>query len=118
MRCWVALLLTVAAAAAPGCSLKGMAVKSVADTLSEAGASFTSDEDLKLVGDAIPFALKLNESLLESVPEHQGLLLATCSGFTQYSYAYVDTEAELLEAARRAEIEALHDRALKLYLRA
>ena len=52
------------------------------------------------------------------MPEHRGLLLATCSGFTQYSYAYVETDAEALEPARRAEIQALRDRALKLYLRA
>jgi predicted anti-sigma-YlaC factor YlaD len=95
-----------------------MAVNTVASTLAESGNTFTTDEDLKLVGDAIPFALKLYESLLESVPTHQGLLLATCSGFTQYSYAYVETEAEALEPARRAEIQAHRDRALKLYVRA
>ena len=118
MRFWLALALTVAAGTSSACSLKKMAVNTVANTLSETGDAFTSDEDLELVGDAIPFALKLNESLLQSVPEHRGLLLATCSGFTQYSYAYVETDAEALEPARRAEIQALRDRALKLYLRA
>ena len=118
MRSWAALLLITAFAFSTGCSLKTMAVNAVADTLSETGDTFTSDEDLKLVGDAIPFALKLQETLLESVPEHRGLLLSTCSGFTQYSYAYVETEAEAFEPARRAEIQELRDRALKLYLRA
>ena len=118
MRLGVALLLTLAAAGSSACSLKRMAANTVADTLSDTGTTFTSDDDLKLVGDAIPFALKLQETILESVPDHEGLLLSTCSGFTQYSYGYVETEAEALESARRAEIQELHDRALKLYLRA
>ena len=105
-------------AGTPACSLKQMAVNTVADTLSETGTTFTSDEDVKLVGDAIPFALKLYETLLESTPRHEGLLLSTCSGFTQYSYAYVETEAEALPASRRTEITAAQDRALRLYLRA
>ena len=117
MRLPVALVLTLAFATT-GCSLKRMAVNTVATTLSESGDTFTSDEDLKLVGDAIPFALKLYESLLESVPDHEGLLTSTCSGFTQYSYAYVDTEAEGLPSSERAKAQELRDRALKLYLRA
>ena len=111
-------LLIVVLACTSGCSLKQMAVNTVADTLSETGTTFTSDEDLKLVGDAIPFALKLYETLLESTPRHQGLLLSTCSGFTQYAYAFVETEAEALPAGRRAEIREAQDRALRLYLRA
>lgn len=118
MRLATALVLTLLAGTVSGCSLKKMAVNTVASTLSESGTTFTSDEDLQLVGDAIPFALKLYESLLESVPDHQGLLLSTCSSFTQYSYGYVETEAEALPSARRSESRELRDRALKLYLRA
>ena len=118
MRLFVALLVTVCAAGSAGCSLKKMAVNTVANTLSEVGTTFTSDEDVELVGDALPFALKLYESFLESTPKHQGLLLATCSGFTQYGYAYIETQSEALPSSRNAEIQALRDRALKLYLRA
>lgn len=118
MRLFVALLVTVCAAGSSGCSLKKMAVNTVASTLSEVGTTFTSDEDVKLIGDALPFALKFYESILESTPKHQGLLLATCSAFTQYGYAYVETEAEALPSSRNAEIQTLRDRALKLYLRA
>ena len=95
-----------------------MAVNTVADTLAEVGTTFTSDDDVKLVGDAIPFALKLYESILESTPRHAGLLLATCGGFTQYAYAYVETDVEALPANRRAEIRDAQDRALRLYVRA
>ena len=118
VRFCVPLLLLAAVAVSPACSLKKIAANTIASTLAESGTTFTSDDDLLLVGDAIPFALKLQESTLESTPKHQGLLLATCSGFTQYSYAYVETEAEALPSSRRAEIQAARDRALKLYLRA
>jgi hypothetical protein len=117
MRLVAVLSLTVCVAASAGCSLKKMAVNTVASTLAEVGTSFTSDEDVQLVGDALPFALKFYESILESTPRHQGLLLATCGAFTQYGYAYVETEAEGLPSIRNAEIQALRDRALKLYLR-
>ena len=118
MRLWVALPLMLAVAGSSACSIKTMAVNTVASTLAESGTTFTSDEDVQLVGDAIPFALKLYESLLESVPKHQGLLTSTCSGFTQYAYAYVETDAEAMPTIRRAEVQATRDRALKLYLRA
>jgi predicted anti-sigma-YlaC factor YlaD len=100
---------------APACSIKTMAVKTVANTLSDTGDVFTRDDDPELVRDASPFALKLYESLLESVPTHVPLLVATCGSFTQYAYAFVETDA--LAATRRDDAAALRDRALKLYLR-
>jgi len=118
VRFSVPILLLAVAASGSACSLKKIAANTIASTLAESGTTFTSDEDLQLVGDAIPFALKLQESTLESTPKHQGLLVATCSGFTQYSYAYVDSNAEELPSSRRAEIQAARDRALRLYLRA
>jgi predicted anti-sigma-YlaC factor YlaD len=89
----------------------------VADTLSESGSSFSRDDDPQLVREAVPFALKTYESLLESVPNHEGLLLATCSGFTQYAYAFVQTDADLIEATDYAAALAGRERARKLYLR-
>lgn len=109
--------LAAALPLAAGCSIKMMAVNTVASTLSESGTTFSSDEDLELVRDAVPFALKLYESLLESTPKHQGLLRATCSGFTQYAYAFVQADAELLPAEEYEKSQTMKDRALKLYLR-
>ena len=94
-----------------------MAVKTVADTLAAGGDTFTRDDDPELVRNAVPFALKTYESLLETVPTHAGLLLATCSGFTQYAYAFVQTDAERLEATDYPQALELRDRALRLYLR-
>jgi hypothetical protein len=95
-----------------------MAVKTVANTLSAPGDVFTRDDDPELIRDATPFALKLYESLLESVPTHVPLLISTCGGFTQYGYAFLEAEADSLDASRRAEATALRERALKHYLRA
>ena len=89
-----------------------MAVNSVAGMLSESGTTFSSDEDPELVRDAVPFAIKLYESLLESVPENQDLLRATCSVFTQYAYAFVQTDAEIIEPDDFAASMAMKERAL------
>ena len=45
------------------------------------------------------------------------LLIATCGSFTQYGYAFLEAEADGLDASRRAEATALRERALKHYLR-
>ena len=99
--------------------LKRKAVGMVAETLASSGDVFTRDDDLELVGDAIPFGLKLYESLLGSAPTNKGLLIATCGNFTQYGVAYVETDALVLEEAQHHdEVVHLNERALKLYLRA
>jgi predicted anti-sigma-YlaC factor YlaD len=103
-----------------GCAmLKRKAVGMVASTLASSGDVFTRDDDLELVGQAIPFGLKLYESLLDSTPKNKDLLIATCSNFTQYGVAYLETEALVLgEASHHDEVAHLNARALKLYLRA
>ena len=113
-----AYVLAVVFALTSGCSLKTMAVKTVANTLSDTGDVFTRDDDPDLIRDATPFALKLYESLLESVPNHVPLLISTCGSFTQYGYAFLEAEADGLDSSRRAEATALRERALKHYLRA
>ena len=99
------------------CSLKTMAVKTVANTLAASGDTFTRDDDPELIRNAVPFALKTYKSLLETVPTHAGLLLATCRGFTQYGFAFVQGDAEAREATDYEAAGQLKDRALKLYLR-
>jgi predicted anti-sigma-YlaC factor YlaD len=99
-------------------TIKKAALNNVATTLSQTGDVFTRDDDPALVRDALPFALKLYESLLESVPRNQDLLVATCSAFTEYSYAFIQTDADILGEAHHDESKALNERSLKLYLRA
>ena len=115
-----AVAVTLSLTALPGCALvQHKAVGMVASTLASSGDVFTRDDDLELVGDAIPFGLKLYESLLDSAPKNKDLLIATCSNFTQYGVAYLETEAAVLgEAQHHDEVAHLNQRALKLYLRA
>ena len=101
-----------------GCSIKKMAVNKVGDMLSSSGSTFESDEDPELVAAAIPFGLKLYEGLLAETPKHTGLLLAAASGFTEYSYAFVDLKAEEVKEDSLDKANALTERARKLYLRA
>ncbi len=104
------------AALAAGCSVRKHAMESLGDTLSaRLSDSFASDNDPELVRAAAPFSLKLVESLIAENPRSQGLLLAAAKGFTQYSYAFVEQDAERAEA--KAEAAALHEEAVKLYLR-
>jgi predicted anti-sigma-YlaC factor YlaD len=112
-----AALLAAGLLLVPGCSLRRMAVNTLADALAESGSVYASDPDPELVRDALPFALKTFESLLASNPEHRGLLVSSCSGFTQYAYAFVEADAQRLEFADYAESRRLTERALALYLR-
>lgn len=101
-----------------GCSIQSLATRKVADTLAGAGTTWSSDEDPELVGDALPFSLKLMESVLAETPKHEALLLATARGFTQYAYGWVAQEADELRADDYAASEATAARARKLYIRA
>jgi hypothetical protein len=58
------------------------------------------------------------ESLLETIPDHEGLLIALCQGYTQYAYAFVQSEGDLLVNTDYARATALHERAYRLFLRA
>jgi len=113
--CVALLLLTLPLGS---CSIKRLAVKSVANSLTSGPDVYGTDEDPDLVRDALPFGLKTMESLLEVVPDHEGLLLAACKGYTSYSFAFVQSEGDLLVNSDYAKSVALHERAYKLYLRA
>ena len=105
-------------AAGNACSLKTYAINMVGDALSSGDSVYESDEDIELVGSALPFGLKLTESLLAQSPRHSGLLLTACRGFTLYSYAYVAYEAERTAETDLDRARVLRARARRLYLRA
>ena len=100
-----------------GCAIQEIAVNKLADTLSEGGGVYASDDDIELVGEALPFSLKTIEALLQEVPEHKGLLLTAASGFTQYSYAYVYLDSLEIEDSDPIRSSELRMRAKRLYLR-
>ena len=114
----MALLLALVSSST-GCSIKKIAISKLGDSLaSQSTSSFASDEDPELVGDALPFALKLMEGLLDQVPNHRGLLFATSSGFTQYSYVWVQQPADEIEQVDVERAKIMRLRARNLYLRA
>jgi predicted anti-sigma-YlaC factor YlaD len=100
-----------------GCSVKKYAINQLGNALSGSGTTFASDDDPELVKAALPFSLKLIESLLAESPRHEGLLLAACSGFTQYGYAFVKQASDELEDKDLAESDAQRHRTRRLFLR-
>ena len=114
----VALLSLGAALSTTSCSINRMAVNSVANSITKGPDVFGTDDDPDLVGDALPFGLKTMESLLATLPEHEGLLLTLCKGYTQYSYAFVQLQGDLIVNSDYERSTALHERAFRLYLRA
>ena len=100
-----------------GCSIKSMALNGVGDALSGGGTTFTSDNDPDLIKDALPFALKMYESVLDGVPEHKPLTLATAKTFAMYAYAFLQIEAERIDKEDFEKAKTLRLRAKKLYLR-
>lgn len=114
----VAAALVLACFSLTGCSsIKTYAVNALGDAMGGGGSVYARDDDPQLVKDALPFALKTTEGLLEASPNHQGLLLAAASGFTQYAYAFVSAEADYVEGRDLNAATALRQRALKLYKR-
>jgi predicted anti-sigma-YlaC factor YlaD len=104
----------VTAAFLVACSPKQMAVNSVANALSSGSGVFASDPDPELVREALPFGLKTYESLLQSVPDHRGLLAATAKGFTAYAYMLKE-EADRMQDRDTGRAQRL--RAKGLFLR-
>jgi len=114
-RFFCAILPPLAALLCMNCSVNTMA----ANALTGAGSStvFTGDPDPELVGDALPFAIKVYEALLDSNPKHQGLMLVTGSLFVMYANAYVQGPAEMLPQMEWQAREEGLKRAKQLYLR-
>ena len=90
----------------------------IGNTLASAGTTFSSEPDPELAKDAIPFTLKLVESVLEETPNHARLRTAAAAYFTQYAYGFIQLEADYLEAKDYGQAEHMRRRAKNLFLRA
>jgi predicted anti-sigma-YlaC factor YlaD len=121
---WVARIGRIAAVGAlallaGGCSVKQFAIKQLGTALaSSSGGAFAAEEDVEFAGQAVPFSLKLIESLLHEQPDNGDLLLAAASGFTQYAYVWVQQPGDFAEAENFARAQHQRDRARGFYLRA
>jgi predicted anti-sigma-YlaC factor YlaD len=112
-------LLVVLLVTTCGCAtLRHFAVNKIGDTLASGGSVYETDDDLELVGDALPFGLKLTEGLLAESPEHRGLLQMACQGFTTYAYVYVQPEIDRIGEQDLARATQVRMRVRRLYLRA
>jgi predicted anti-sigma-YlaC factor YlaD len=113
------LAAALALLAAAGCSINTLAVKAVSGMLSAPGSStvFTGDDDPQLVADALPFAMKLYESLVAQTPDNAPLLLSTGSMFAMYANAFVQTPAGMLPESEYQRRLQMLNRAKNLYLR-
>ena len=102
------------------CFLSKTTANMVAGSLSKesSGEVFSGDDDPQLVGDALPFTIKLYESLMATSPNNPKLLLATGRALCMYSYAYIQMPAEQLSYSDLAEKEEMLERSKHLYLRA
>ena len=103
---------------AQGCSVKGMAMNALANSLSGGGAGvYMTDDDPVLVGQALPFSLKLMETILQETPDHEELLVATASAFVMYGHGWVQQPASELPVTEFSLAKAEGARAKKLFLR-
>ena len=104
----------------PTCSsfITNMAVNSLAAVLAEGEAVFRSDDDLGLVEGALANNLKLMETLLETSPENQEVLLSAAKGFLLYAYGFVEPDLFELDFTQFEERQAVRRRAGRLYRRA
>lgn len=95
----------------------------MADALTSTASAFTRDTDPEFVRQAAPSTLKMIEMLLEESPGHAGLLMTACSGFTQYAYAFLQSDADAADPASatakelKARGAAMYDRARGYCLR-
>ena len=95
-----------------------MAVNAIVPTLANP-AVYRSEEDPELVRDALPFLLKMIESILDTSPRQDQALVFACTGFTLYANAFIQVDADLAELAGDYESElSLRDRTWRLYVRA
>ncbi len=95
-----------------------MGVNRMAEALSSTASAFARDDDPEFVRVGAPSTLKMVEMLLDGQPEHSGLLLTACSGYTQYAYAFLQVESEIVAPSDATAAAHLKDRASRMYERA
>lgn len=117
MRCTFVVALTSLLLLVSSCSIRKSAVRTIGSALSGAADELGRDEDPELVRGAIPFSLKVMETLLKEDPKNPQLLVGLCKGFSQFSYGFVLQDAEDLDDKDKVAAKAARDRATKLFLR-
>jgi len=112
----LAALILTAAVALQGCSPQSLLLHQAADALAQQGTA--PEDDLLLARDAAPFYLKSAESVLARVPGHLRLAEAVTAGLTQYAYAFIAFEADLMDSRDAKAARQMRERAAAMYGRA
>jgi predicted anti-sigma-YlaC factor YlaD len=101
----------------PACSIRKSAFKTIGSALSGAADEFARDEDPELVRGAIPFSLKVMETVLKEDPKNATLISGLAKGFVSFSYGFILQDADELDDKDKVAAKAARDRATKLFLR-
>ena len=112
------------------CSIKQMALNSVANTLApfpapkadasggiDAAAALTGEDDVPLIAAVFPTVLKAYEILHLSNPQHRGLAIMTGSFYVMYANVFVQTPADYIPDTQFQRKNLEYHRAKKFYLR-
>jgi len=100
------------------CSLKTVALRTLADTVAEPGGVYSRDDDPELVRDALPVMLKIMEQLGDGLPDHKGIHLALVRSFTSFGAAFVEEDADHMQEQSVEKARPLYARARRLFRRA
>ena len=95
-----------------------MGMNRMADALTATASAYARDDDPELVRIGAPATLKMIEMMLESRPEHSGLLLTACSGYAQYAYAFLHVDSDIFARTDPDGARELRERASRMYQRA
>lgn len=76
------------------------------------------EEDPELLGDSMPFMLKMLEIMSESSPENEDIKVSLAQGFTAYGSLWLENEALINEDENYEYSEHLNNRAKQLFYRA
>jgi predicted anti-sigma-YlaC factor YlaD len=113
----LAVSLIVSSSLLAGCSLKKIAMRSLASSVTEPGGVYAEDDDPELVRDALPVMLKIMEQLAQGLPDHKGIREGLARGFTSYSVAFVADEGDRLNETAVEKARQVYARSRRLSLR-
>ena len=100
------------------CSVKKMAVNSVAKNMSGSSAAvFMEDNDPTLVGDAFPVILKMMDMMADASPDNSSIKSTAGSMYVMYSNVYLQGKGTMLPYEDWALQKELYGRAKKHYRR-
>ena len=101
------------------CSVQKFTISKLTDAFSsDDNTAITSEDDPELVKEALPFTIKMYESLISKDSTNDKLLLSTGKMLCLYSQAFILFPADTLADSLTEQKKAMSKRAKKLFLRA